>query len=57
MAKVKKARPIATNLRLDRPLHRVLKAEARRSMRSLNGEIVSRLRRSLDRRPEHAAAA
>jgi predicted HicB family RNase H-like nuclease len=30
------------NLRLDEPLHRQLTAEAKRSVRSLNGEIVYR---------------
>jgi hypothetical protein len=43
------------NLRLDEPLRRQLIAEARRSVRSLNGEIVFRLRRSLDQQPEEAA--
>jgi predicted HicB family RNase H-like nuclease len=36
------------NLRLDEALHRQLTAEAKRSVRSLNGEIIFRLRRSLD---------
>jgi predicted HicB family RNase H-like nuclease len=36
------------NLRLDEALHRQLTAEARRSVRSLNGEIVFRLRKSLE---------
>jgi len=39
------------NLRLDEALHRELTAEARRSVRSLNGEIIFRLRSSL-RPPE-----
>jgi Arc-like DNA binding domain len=38
------------NLRLAEGLHQHPTAEARRSMRSLNGEIVWRLRRSLSRR-------
>jgi len=36
------------NLRLDEALHRQLTAEAKRSVRSLNGEIIFRLRKSLD---------
>ena len=44
------------NLRLDEALHRQLTAEARRSVRSLNGEIIFRLRRSLERPPEHDEA-
>jgi hypothetical protein len=42
------------NLRLDEPLR--LTAEARRSVRSLNGEIIFRLRRSLDQQSEEAAS-
>lgn len=42
------------NLRLDEALHRQLTAEAKRSVRSLNGEIIFRLRRSLDQQPEVA---
>jgi predicted HicB family RNase H-like nuclease len=57
MENVKEARSVvALNLRLDRSLHRLLKTEARRSVRSLNGEIVSRLQWSLDRRPDVAPA-
>jgi len=37
---------IKLNLRLDEPLHRQLTAQAKRSVRSLNGEIIFRLRRS-----------
>ena len=37
----------ALNLRLDEALHRQLAAEAKRSVRSLNGKIIFRLRRSL----------
>ena len=44
------------NLRLDEALHRQLTAEAKRSIRSLNGEIIFRLRRSLERQPEAATA-
>jgi predicted HicB family RNase H-like nuclease len=43
------------NLRLDEALHQQLAAEAKRSVRSLNGEIIFRLRRSLDQ-PEGAAS-
>jgi predicted HicB family RNase H-like nuclease len=35
-------------LRLDEPTHRQLTAKAKRSVRSLNGEIVWRLRRSIE---------
>jgi predicted HicB family RNase H-like nuclease len=57
MENVKKAPSvIALNLRLDRPLHRQLTAEAKRSVRSLNGEIVFRLRRSFHEQSEDAAA-
>jgi predicted HicB family RNase H-like nuclease len=45
----------ALNLRLDEALHRQLTAEAKRSLRSLNGEIIFRLRRSLDQRSVDAA--
>jgi len=41
-------------LRLDEPTHRQLTAEAKRSVRSLQGEIIFRLRKSLDQ-PEGAA--
>jgi len=44
------------NLRLDELLHRQLMAEARRSVRSLNGEIIFQLRRSLDQQSEEAAS-
>jgi predicted HicB family RNase H-like nuclease len=41
------------NLRLDEPLHRQLTMEAKRSVRSLNGEMVYRLRKSFeDQTPE-----
>jgi predicted HicB family RNase H-like nuclease len=43
------------NLRLDEALHRQLTAEAKRSIRSLNGEIIFRLRKSF-RESEDAAA-
>jgi hypothetical protein len=42
------------NLRLDE--RRQLTAEARRSVRSLDGEIIFRLRRSLDQQSEEAAS-
>jgi predicted HicB family RNase H-like nuclease len=44
------------NLRLDEPLRRQLTAEARRSVRSLNGEIIFRLRRSLDQQSQDATS-
>jgi predicted HicB family RNase H-like nuclease len=44
------------NLRLDGGLHQQLTAEARRSVRSLNGEIIFRLRRSLDQQSDEAAS-
>jgi hypothetical protein len=44
------------NLRLDEPLRRQLTAEARRSVRSLNGEIIFRLRGSLDQRSEEGSS-
>jgi len=44
------------NLRLDGALHQQLTAEAKRSVRSLNGEIIFRLRKSLDQRSENAAS-
>ena len=43
-------------LRLDEPTHRQLAAEAKRSVRSLQGEIIFRLRRSLDQQSGDAAA-
>jgi len=43
------------NLRLDEALHRQLTAEAKRSIRSLNGEIIFRLRRSFREQSEDAA--
>jgi len=36
------------NLRLEERLHQQIAAEARRSVRSVNGEIIFRLRKSLD---------
>ena len=38
---------VATCFRLDRALHAALTAEARRSLRSLNSEMIWRLRQSL----------
>jgi len=43
------------NLRVDEALRWQLTAEARRSVRRLNGEIIFRLRRSLDQQSEEAA--
>jgi predicted HicB family RNase H-like nuclease len=43
------------NLRLDEALHQQLTVEAKRSVRSLNGEIVFRLRRSFHEQSEDAA--
>jgi hypothetical protein len=39
---------IATCFRLDRTLHTTLVAEAKRSLRSLNSEMILRLRKSLE---------
>jgi hypothetical protein len=39
---------VATCFRLDRALHTALVAEAERSLRSLNSEMIWRLRRSLE---------
>lgn len=50
-------RVIATNLRLERDLHRTLKAEARRARRSLNAEVLLRLRQSLEQPQPDAATA
>jgi predicted HicB family RNase H-like nuclease len=45
------------NLRLDETLHQQLAAEAKRQVRSLNGEIVYRLRRSIEaQQPDDRAA-
>ena len=43
-------------LRLDEPLHRQLTAEAKRSVRSLKGEIIFRLRRSLEQQSDQVTA-
>jgi hypothetical protein len=43
-------------VRLDEALRQQLIAEAMRSVRSLNGEIIFRLRKSLDQRSEDAAS-
>jgi predicted HicB family RNase H-like nuclease len=48
MLSEKKADPPKLLLRLDEALHRQLTAEAKRSVRSLNGEITYRLRKSLE---------
>jgi hypothetical protein len=42
------------NLHLDGALNQQLTAEAKRSVRSLNGEIIFRLRESLDQQSEAA---
>jgi predicted HicB family RNase H-like nuclease len=55
MLNTRKRAVIATNLRLDRDLHRVLKAEAQLAERSLNAEMAWRLRRSLEQPAEAAA--
>jgi predicted HicB family RNase H-like nuclease len=53
----RKVRPVVTtNLRLDRELHRSIKAEARQSERSFNAEVLWRLRQSLQQ-PEPVSAA
>jgi predicted HicB family RNase H-like nuclease len=47
--------PVFMNLRLDETLHEQLVEAAKRSIRSLNGEIVYRLRSSFDRQDTAAA--
>jgi predicted HicB family RNase H-like nuclease len=47
---------VKLNLRLDEGLHQQLAVEAKRSVRSLHGEIIFRLRRSLDHQSEEAAS-
>ena len=49
MPSIKRRAVITTNVRLGRGLHRQLKSEARRALRSLNQEIESRLLLSLER--------
>jgi predicted HicB family RNase H-like nuclease len=49
MPSIKRRAVITTNVRLGRVLHRQLKSEARRALRSLNQEIESRLLLSLER--------
>jgi hypothetical protein len=49
MPSIKRRAVITTNVRLGRALHRQLKSEARRALRSLNQEIESRLLLSLER--------
>jgi len=44
-------------VRLGRDLHRQLKSEARRALRSLNQEIERRLRKSLERPSEAVGAS
>jgi predicted HicB family RNase H-like nuclease len=43
-------------LRLDEPTHRQLTVEAKRQVRSLQGEIIFRLRQSLEQPSETASA-
>jgi predicted HicB family RNase H-like nuclease len=45
---------VNVNLRFDEELHKQLVAEAKRRVRSLNGEVVYRLRQSIER--DEAAA-
>jgi predicted HicB family RNase H-like nuclease len=47
--------PVFMNLRLDGALHEQLIEAAKRSVRSLNGEILYRLRSSFDRQETAAA--
>jgi predicted HicB family RNase H-like nuclease len=47
---------LTVNLRFDRDLHKRLVAEAKRRVRSLNGEVVYRLRESIERDSEAAAS-
>ena len=44
------------SLRLDEPLRQLLLSAAKRSVRSLNGEIVWRLRKSFEQSSEEATA-
>jgi predicted HicB family RNase H-like nuclease len=46
---------LIVNLRFDRELHKQLVAEAKRRVRSLNGEVMYRLRESIERDSEAAA--
>jgi len=57
MPAIKRRAVIATNVRLGRDLHRQLKSEARRALRSLNQEIERRLRKSLERPSEAVGAS
>jgi predicted HicB family RNase H-like nuclease len=45
---------VKLNLRLDEGLHQQLAVEAKRQVRSLQGEIIFRLRKSLDQQSEAA---
>jgi predicted HicB family RNase H-like nuclease len=47
---------VKLNLRLDPTLHRRLAVEAKQSVRSLQGEIIFRLRNSFEQQPEVATA-
>jgi predicted HicB family RNase H-like nuclease len=46
---------VNTSLRFDKELHQRLVTEAKRSLRSLNGEVQFRLRESIERDSEAAA--
>jgi predicted HicB family RNase H-like nuclease len=46
---------VTVNLRFDEGLHQRLVAEAKRSLRSLNNEVMFRLRESIERDSEAAA--
>lgn len=48
---------IAVNFRFDEALHRQLADAAKDSVRSLNGEILYRLRKSFEQRSGEQAAA
>ena len=47
---------VKTNLRIDEQLHQRLAQAAGRSVRSINGEIIYRLRCSFEREAKKAAA-
>ena len=49
--------PVKTNLRFDEELHQQLADAARRSVRSINGEIVYRLRTSFEQQSDEAPAS
>jgi predicted HicB family RNase H-like nuclease len=47
--------PVKTNFRFDRELHQKLAEAARRSVRSINGEMLFRLRASFEQQDEQTA--